>query len=87
MSRDTAISSEISRRFSQFEQHLNTLFERDESFRSLCKDYQDSLEAHDRWGLDKSSVGELRQKEYAELAKELEQDIRNWLERFGDEQG
>ena len=86
MSRDTAISSEISRRFSQFEQHLNTLFDRDEDFRSLCKDYQDSLEAHDRWGLDKSSVGELRQKEYAELAKELEQDIRNWLERFREQQ-
>ena len=86
MSRDTAISSAISKRFTQFEQHLKILLERDENFRSLCKDYQDSLEAHDRWGLDKSSVGELRQKEYAELAKELEQDIRNWLERFREQQ-
>ena len=86
MSRDTAISSEISKRFAEFEEHLNTLFDRDEDFRSLCKDYQDSLEAHDRWGLDKSSVGELRQKEYAELAKELEQDIRNRLERFREQQ-
>ena len=86
MSRDTAISSAISKRFAQFEQRLKILLERDENFRSLCKDYQDTVEARDRWCLDKSSVGELRQKEYAELAKELEQDIRNHLERFREQQ-
>ena len=56
-------------------------FERSESFRSLCEDFQVCVEAVSRWQHKEGPAAAERWREYAESLAELEQEIRSWLDR------
>jgi TRAP-type mannitol/chloroaromatic compound transport system substrate-binding protein len=52
-------------------------YHEDETFREIYDDYLTYLKAHRFWSQSGSDVAHLRQREYAELVKELEKE---WLD-------
>lgn len=55
-------------------------FERSESFRGLCEDFQVCVEAFARWQQKEGSAAMERRREYAESMAELEQEIVGWID-------
>jgi hypothetical protein len=56
-------------------------FERSESFRGLCEDFQVCAEAVAEWQAKEGPAAVERRREYAESLAELEQEIGSWLDR------
>ena len=56
-------------------------FERSESFRGLCEDFQVCAEAVAEWQAQEGPAAVERRREYAESLAELEQEIGSWLDR------
>ena len=54
-------------------------FDDDQSFREMCGDYADALEALQRWQASESPQKAARVEEYQELAKALEIEIASAL--------
>ena len=69
----------VVRRFPQQSESIRRLFQVDESFRSLCKDYQVCANALDHWCQATSDEAPDRQQEYAALLKELEDEVLLYL--------
>lgn len=64
-----------------------TEFERSESFRGLCEDFQVCVEAFARWQQKEGPAADDRRREYAESMAELEQEIVGWIDaRLHDDQ-
>ncbi|MGD9387501.1 MAG: hypothetical protein PVI87_04665 [Gammaproteobacteria bacterium] len=54
-------------------------FERSESFRGLCEDFQVCAEAVAEWQAQEGPAAVERRREYAESLAELEQEILGWI--------
>ena len=78
------ILSPLKHAMKQFPEHKNILethYRKNESFRSLCKDFRDCAVAMEYWCKshpDKEHVHELCE-EYKSLFAELKDEIRKWL--------
>jgi hypothetical protein len=62
----------------RFPKHAASIRERfhdDQSFREMCSDYADTLEALQRWEASSSPYKVARVEEYQELARELESEV------------
>lgn len=55
-------------------------FERSETFRGLCEDFQVCVEALARWQQREAPAAVERRREYAESLAELEQEILGWID-------
>jgi hypothetical protein len=67
--------------FPEGEKILETLYRRNESFRSLCKEFSDCVRAVEYWChsmLDKEHASE-RCEEYKALCADLKKEIAQWL--------
>jgi hypothetical protein len=62
-------------RFPQFAASVSDRFGGDQSFRDMCSDYAETMEALQRWEASDSSQRESRVAEYGELAEALESEI------------
>ena len=65
----------IRRRFAGEEAAVEREFERNESFRGLCRDYLACAAALARWQESESEEARLRKQEYSELRAELTKEI------------
>jgi hypothetical protein len=59
---------------------IERAYRQDASFRSLCADYRDCVDAIERLRRDDSAIAPTRREEYTELLEELGCEIRDWLE-------
>jgi hypothetical protein len=59
---------------------LRRLFQGSPSFQSLCSDYRDCLAAQQDWQQSTSEDAPAWREEYAHLLRELEQEVRHYLE-------
>jgi hypothetical protein len=71
---DAGMQSVIER-FPTHAASIRDLFHADQSFREMCCDYADTLEAVQRWQASDSPQKAARIEEYQELARELESEI------------
>jgi hypothetical protein len=62
---------------------IRQLFQRSPSFNSLCDDYRDCLAAWRHWRQAASEDAPALCRSYAELLQELEEEVRQYLEREG----
>jgi hypothetical protein len=72
------MDSGITRVIQCFPEHaawIRERFDRDQSFREMCGDYADALEALQRWQASDSPQKATRVEEYQELARALEIEI------------
>ena len=67
----------IPEKFSKFRELIEKKHHADETFREIYEDYLTYLKAHRFWSQSGSEEARLRQGEYAELARELEEE---WLD-------
>jgi len=67
----------IPEKFTPFRGLIEKKYHEDETFREIYDDYLTYLKAHRFWSQSGSDVAHLRQREYAELVKELEDE---WLD-------
>ena len=67
--------------FPDFHQLVSQIYENDDEFRELCRDYADALKAIQYWQQSDNAVAPMRVKEYQSLVRDLEGDIRKWLDR------
>ena len=70
---------EVMKRFPRYEMIIHRLHREDETFQSICEDYQSCCEALDRWSLSKAEEAAARKIEYADLLQDLEQEILQYL--------
>ena len=68
-------------RFAGSNDIIERTFRQNEDFRSLCEDYYTCYRALERWQVSGAAAAAQRQHEYAEWLTELEQDVRDWLEK------
>jgi len=71
----------IRRLFPERADHIARLALRDETFRGLCEDYGMALEALSRLDHRNHPLDAERQKEYQALIRDLEQELREELDR------
>jgi hypothetical protein len=62
-------------RFPKHEASIRDFFHADQSFREICGDYADTLEALERWQASSGPHKTARIEEYQELARELESEV------------
>jgi hypothetical protein len=62
-------------RFPRHAASIRELFHADQSFREMCGDYADTLEALQRWQASEGPQKAARVEEYQELARALEVEI------------
>ena len=62
-------------RFPRHAASIRELFHADQSFREMCSDYTETLEALQRWQASEGSQKTARVEEYRELAEALEIEI------------
>jgi hypothetical protein len=62
-------------RFPERATSIRDLFHVDQSFREICGDYADTLEALQRWEASSGPYKAARVEEYQELARELESEV------------
>lgn len=60
---------------------IRQLFQRSPAFKSLCADYRDCLAAWRHWRQAASGEAPALCRSYAELLGELEEEVRQYLER------
>jgi hypothetical protein len=76
-----AILAPILEKFLEARVKIQHLFCESPSFQSLCEDYRDCLAAWRYWRQSASEDAPALCQSYAELLKELEQEIREYLEQ------
>jgi hypothetical protein len=76
----TNILNLITARFAGRDLLIERAYRQDASFRSMCVDYRDCVDAIDRLWKDGSAIAATRREEYTELLEELGGEIRDWLE-------
>jgi hypothetical protein len=76
----TKILNLITARFAGQDLLIERVYRHDASFRSLCEDYRDCVDAIDRLRKEDSTIAATRREEYTELLEELGCEIRDWLE-------
>jgi hypothetical protein len=74
----------ITARFAGRDLLIERGYRRNASFRSMCEDYRDCVDAIDRLRKDGSAIAATRREEYTELLDELLSEIRDWLETHND---
>ena len=62
-------------RFPKHAASILDLFHADQSFRDICADYADTLEALQRWEASSGPYKAARVEEYQELARALESEV------------
>ena len=62
-------------RFPKQAASIRNLFHADQSFREMCGDYAETLEALERWQASSDPRKAARIEEYQELARELESEV------------
>jgi hypothetical protein len=62
-------------RFPEKKENIKTLFEENESFKTLCEDYHQCAEALRFWNQSSSEDAPARVREYRALLQELEEEI------------
>jgi len=70
----------IQQRFPDCKDSLRRLYRKSESFQGICQNYQECLNAFNHWSGSEDEQAPHRKHEYAELIKELEQEIIQRLE-------
>lgn len=70
----------VMNRFPDRRNDLRQMYRTSESFESLCRNYQKCSVALGHWTKSKHEEAPLRQREYSELLKELEQELIQSLE-------
>jgi hypothetical protein len=80
----TKILNLITARFAGQDLLIERVYRHDASFRSLCEDYRDCVDAIDRLRKEDSTIAATRREEYTELLEELGCEIRDWLETHDD---
>ena len=65
----------VLQRFPRRKNALRQLYRTSESFQAICHSYQQCTEALDYWSISEHAEARSRQREYAELKKELELEI------------
>lgn len=75
----TALAS-VLEKFPEAAARIRELFHQSPSFQSLCEDYRDCLAAWQYWRLAPAKEAPALCQSYAELLRELEQDVRLYLE-------
>jgi hypothetical protein len=67
-------------KFPEAAARIRELFRQSTSFQSLCEDYRDCLAAWQHWRQAASEDAPALYQSYAELLRELEQEVRQYLE-------
>jgi len=67
-------------RFPEYAARIRDRFHADQSFREMCGDYAETLEALQRWQASNRPQEAARVEEYRELAKALESEIATALQ-------
>ena len=70
----------VMQRFPECKDTLRQLYRTSESFQAICHNYKRCSKARDYWAESEHEEALSRQQEYAELIRELEQEIRQSLE-------
>jgi hypothetical protein len=73
--------SMIMDRFPEEEPALRRLFKKSLSFQTLCNDYRECLAALQNWQQSSLEEAPAWRAEYAQLLLELEQEVRQYLEK------
>jgi transposase-like protein len=73
----------IKREFGMRDNVIERAFKSSESFRAVCRDYQDCARALSRWRKSASEEARLREAEYSELLLELTAEIEARLQAVG----
>jgi hypothetical protein len=76
----TNILNLITARFAGQDLLIERAYRHDASFRSLCEDYRDCVDAIERLQNEGSTIAATRREEYTEVLEELGCEIRDWLE-------
>jgi hypothetical protein len=76
-----AVLAPVMEKFPQTASRLQELFQQSPSFQSLCEDYRDCLAAWQYWRQAASESAPALCQSYAELLQELEQEVRQYLEK------
>ena len=63
---------------------IERAYRHDPSFRSLCADYRDCVDAIERLRKEGSTIAATRREEYTVLLEELGCEIGDWLETHDD---
>lgn len=71
----------ILEKFPEAKERVRRLFQHTPSFQSLCEDYRDCLAAWQYWRQASSEDAPAFCQSYAELLQELEQEVRDYLEK------
>ncbi|TVL99764.1 MAG: hypothetical protein CV087_16635 [Candidatus Brocadia sp. WS118] len=69
----------ILKRFRKHSEKIQCLFNENDSFRSLCEDYQVCAKALKYWSHSRSSKAPTRREEYSVLLQELEEEVLIYL--------
>ena len=69
----------INERFPDHKKTIKRLYREDETFQSICEDYQSCYEALKRWSQSVLAEASARKIEYADLLRDLEQEILQYL--------
>ncbi len=84
MSRDTSSLVPVRQRFSRYAETLERLYKNNESFQSLCDDYQECLALHENCARSITEEAAAYEKESAILLHELEEEILDYLKAEGE---
>lgn len=71
----------VIKHFKGWESYIEYSCHKDGEFRALCEDFAVCERALENWKASDAIVALQRQKEYAELLADLEQEIQSWLEQ------
>ena len=80
MKRSPLLLSHVFSRFPDQKAMMLRLLQDSDSFRTLCRDYQECVNALAYWKRTTAAEASLRRKEYDELLKDLEQEIVDHLQ-------
>ena len=79
------MSLKILDHLSAIRSYIEKRYKADETFRNIYNDYLTYLNAHQFWSHNCSDVAPSRRREYAELVKELEEELIQMLKKGSDE--
>ena len=75
-----AALASVLEKFPEGAARIRELFQQNPSFQSLCEDYRDCLAAWQYWRQADSAEAPALCQSYAEVYRELEQEVRQYLE-------
>ena len=71
------------KRFPEYKRIVQRLFRKNETFRTLCDDYGKCTETVSQWNRSTSEDAPVLREEYTELIREIENEIRQFIEDDG----